>query len=134
MLASLPPPTIVAPPPLPASEPHIIRIGTSVPQEGPQVICVTSPSLPPIAAPTSVVVAPPVSEPPHVVCIGGSAPQEGPPVICVTSPKHIVAPALPLPGLRVIHVTVPCVEPASTAPPSIDPATSQPTIMHLSPS
>ncbi|KAG8727797.1 hypothetical protein FRC11_012432 [Ceratobasidium sp. 423] len=127
--APAPAPVVAAP--VISEPPLVIRIGGSAPQEGPQVIRVTSP---PVPAP--VVAAPATSEPPNVICIGDSTPQEGPQVIHVihvTSPQPIVAPAPPVPAPQVICVTTPCVEPVPSAPASINPASTQLTIMHLGP-
>ncbi|KAG8724152.1 hypothetical protein FRC11_002194, partial [Ceratobasidium sp. 423] len=79
-LDDIPPPPRA---PVVSEPPHVVCIDASAPQEGPQVIRITSPPAP---APAPVVAAPVVSEPPHVIRIGGSAPQEGPQVIRVTSP------------------------------------------------
>ncbi|KAG8690415.1 hypothetical protein FRC11_011719 [Ceratobasidium sp. 423] len=107
--------------PIVSELPHVVRIGASVPQDGPQVIRVTSPA-PVVAALVAL-------EPPHVVRIGGSSPQEGPQIARVIWP--VVAPAVPVPATQVARVTNTLAEPVPTAPTSIDPASTQPTIVRL---
>ncbi|KAG8709189.1 hypothetical protein FRC11_005808, partial [Ceratobasidium sp. 423] len=107
--------------PIVSELPHVIHIGTSVPQDGPQVICITSPA-PVVAALVAL-------EPPHIVIIGGSSPQEGPQIAHVIWP--VVAPAMPVPATQVAHVTNTLAQPVPTTPTSIDPASTQPTIVCL---
>ncbi|KAG8735042.1 hypothetical protein FRC12_018241, partial [Ceratobasidium sp. 428] len=148
---STPTPVVPAPVSVIAAEPpQIVRVGTSGPQEGPQVIRVTSPRVeapPPVPQPgpqvirvtvppqaplistaPSIVPVPPAE--PTIIRVGSTAPVE-PQVIRVTSPQPQHAPVVVAPAPAPAPVVVAPAPVPVPAPAPAQPVTEAPQIIRL---